>query len=139
MPGGFGAAKNLSDFGSKGADMSVILDVEKVLKEFHQKGKPIGLCCIAPILAARVFGDKKGGSGVTLTLGKRGESWPYAGSLDAASGMGNKIEEKDVEEVCIDKTNKIITAPAYMKGDAKPNEVYNSIDSLVKEISKMLK
>ena len=37
VPGGFGAAKNLSDFGIKGADMSVNDEVSKVLKEFHAK------------------------------------------------------------------------------------------------------
>ena len=58
IPGGFGAAKNLSDFGFKGAEMSVNGEVEKVLKEFHQAGKPIALCCIAPIIAAKVFGSQ---------------------------------------------------------------------------------
>ena len=58
VPGGFGAAKNLSDFGFKGAEMTVNGEVEKVLKEFHQAGKPIALCCIAPIIAAKVFGSQ---------------------------------------------------------------------------------
>jgi len=53
--------------------------------------------------------------------------------------MGNTIVEKDVEEICVDKDNRIVTAPAYMKADAKPNQVYNGIDSLVREISKMIK
>lgn len=35
IPGGFGAAKNLCDFGVKGAEMTVESDVEGVLKEFH--------------------------------------------------------------------------------------------------------
>jgi hypothetical protein len=39
FPGGFGAAKNLSDFGFKGADMTVHKDVERVLKEFHSAGQ----------------------------------------------------------------------------------------------------
>lgn len=39
FPGGFGAAKNLSDFGFKGTDMTVNKDVERVLKEFHAAGK----------------------------------------------------------------------------------------------------
>ena len=54
IPGGFGAAKNLSDFGFKGADMTVNDQVERVLKDFHSAGKPIGLCCISPIIAAKV-------------------------------------------------------------------------------------
>ena len=38
FPGGFGAAKNLSDFGFKGTDMNVHKDVERVLKEFAAAG-----------------------------------------------------------------------------------------------------
>ena len=65
FPGGFGAAKNLSSFGFKGAEMEVNEEVERVLKDFKQAGKPIAMCCIAPIIAAKVFGS----SGVTVTLG----------------------------------------------------------------------
>lgn len=39
VPGGFGAAKNLSDFGVNGAEMQVKEDVVKVLKEFHSAQK----------------------------------------------------------------------------------------------------
>merc|ERR550517_1603615 len=70
FPGGFGAAKNLSDFGFKGTDMTVNAEVERVLTAFKGAGKPIALCCIAPILAAKVFGSS---GGVTLTLGMTGD------------------------------------------------------------------
>lgn len=59
-----------SDFAVKGGDMTVNSEVERVIKDFHGAKKPIGLCCIAPVLAAKVLGS----SGVTLTLGKPGES-----------------------------------------------------------------
>ena len=36
IPGGFGAAKNLSDFGFKGQDYAVKQDVAAVLQEFHK-------------------------------------------------------------------------------------------------------
>uniref|UniRef100_A0A7N9ICM5 Glutamine amidotransferase class 1 domain containing 3 n=1 Tax=Macaca fascicularis TaxID=9541 RepID=A0A7N9ICM5_MACFA len=42
FPGGFGAAKNLSTFAVDGKDCKVNKEVERVLKEFHQAGKPIG-------------------------------------------------------------------------------------------------
>ncbi|XP_023373857.1 ES1 protein homolog, mitochondrial isoform X2 [Otolemur garnettii] len=42
FPGGFGAAKNLSTFAVDGKDCRVNKDVERVLREFHQAGKPIG-------------------------------------------------------------------------------------------------
>jgi enhancing lycopene biosynthesis protein 2 len=64
--------------------MTVIPEVEKALKEFHSQGKYIGLCCISPVIAARVFGINKGGPGVILTLGSRGDNWPYNGSIDVA-------------------------------------------------------
>ncbi|XP_032031101.1 glutamine amidotransferase-like class 1 domain-containing protein 3, mitochondrial isoform X6 [Hylobates moloch] len=42
FPGGFGAAKNLSTFAVDGKDCKVNQEVERVLKDFHQAGKPIG-------------------------------------------------------------------------------------------------
>ena len=73
IPGGFGAAKNLSDFAVKGADMSVHPTVEGVLKDFHGSKKQIGLCCISPVVAARVFGTSFGGPGAKMTLGCKGD------------------------------------------------------------------
>ena len=80
FPGGFGAAKNLSDFGFKGAEMTVNPEAERVISEFHAAGKPLALCCISPILAAKVLGDKA----PTLTLGSSGSEadWPYQGAIE---------------------------------------------------------
>lgn len=77
VPGGFGIAKNFTDFAEKGPDCTVDPKVEKVLKEFYELKKPIALCCIAPILAARLFGK----NGVEITLGKEGEEWPHSGAI----------------------------------------------------------
>ena len=52
VPGGFGAAKNLCNFAVAGAEMEVQPDFLQVAREFHQAGKPIGLICIAPVMAA---------------------------------------------------------------------------------------
>lgn len=76
---------------------------------------------------------------MTLTLGSRGDVWSFSGSIDAASGMGNNMHEKDVTEICVDETNRIVTTPAYMKDTAKPHEVYEGIEKLVKEIAKRVK
>ncbi len=42
IPGGFGAAKNLSNFATHGTGMTVDKGVEIVLKEFMHGKKPIG-------------------------------------------------------------------------------------------------
>src|SRR4029079_10753369 len=56
MPGGFGAAKNLSNFAEKGHAADVHPEVARLLKEMHAAKKPIGAICIAPALVARVLG-----------------------------------------------------------------------------------
>lgn len=128
FPGGFGVAKNLSDFASKGPDCVVINEVVCVLQEFHKAKKPIGLCCIAPILAAKVF------PGVTITLGKDGDEklWPFKSAIEAATAMGAKIEKRDINEVTIDKGNQVYSTPAFMYSIAKYHEVDDGIGNMVK-------
>lgn len=55
LPGGFGAAKNLSDYAVNGPTFTVHEQVTRVLKEFHEQKKPIGAMCISPLLLAKVF------------------------------------------------------------------------------------
>ena len=110
IPGGFGAAKNFCSFGFDGADMTVETDVESVLRDFRTQEKVIGLTCIAPIIAAKVFGDQE----VKLTLGARGENFPYAGSIDAAKSFGARTEELDVNGICTDWKSNLVSTPAYM-------------------------
>jgi enhancing lycopene biosynthesis protein 2 len=77
IPGGFGAAKNLSNFAFKGDDREVDKDVCKILKDFHSHQKVIGMTCISPVLAAKVFA----GVPLAMTLGGvTGKNWPYAGA-----------------------------------------------------------
>jgi len=137
FPGGFGAAKNLSDFAVNGANMKVTDEVTRVIKDFHGAGKPIALCCIAPLLAAKVLGDK----GVTLTLGKSDDGsgkWPYAGSLEAAKSMGANVVEKSVDEVVIDERNKVITSPAYMY-EGKFHEIQDGVGKMINALFGMMK
>jgi enhancing lycopene biosynthesis protein 2 len=52
------------------------------------------LCCIAPVLAAKVL------KGVELTVGheeEEGGRWPYAGTAGAIKQMGAKHVPKDVD------------------------------------------
>eukprot|EP00826_Nyctotherus_ovalis_P056918 TRINITY_DN7768_c0_g3_i4.p2 TRINITY_DN7768_c0_g3~~TRINITY_DN7768_c0_g3_i4.p2 ORF type:complete len:135 (-),score=25.08 TRINITY_DN7768_c0_g3_i4:196-600(-) len=86
VPGGFGVAKNFCDFAVKGPDCTVDPKVEKVLKQFHELKKPIGLCCIAPVLAAKLFGSK----GVEITLGKEGDEWPHSGTISTSLHKPNR-------------------------------------------------
>lgn len=64
LSGGFGVAKNLSDWAVKNKDCTIQPHLEKAIKAFHKAGKPLGMCCISPILAAKIL------PGCELTLGQ---------------------------------------------------------------------
>lgn len=53
--GGFGVAKNLCSWAVDGKNCTVNEHVNSTLQAFHSAKKPIGLCCISPVLAAKVF------------------------------------------------------------------------------------
>merc|ERR1712216_775705 len=79
IPGGFGAAKNLCNHATvaqgDASKMVVNSDLEKAVRAFHGAKKPIGLCCIAPVIAAHVLK-------CTVTVGQaEGDMWPYGGTV----------------------------------------------------------
>lgn len=104
FPGGFGAALNLSDFAIKGAECDIDVDVERVIKDFHNAKKPIGVICIAPVLAAKVLGKK----GVQVTIGNDIET---AKNIE---NTGAKHVVKNVDEILVDEANRVVSTPAYM-------------------------
>lgn len=104
LPGGFGVAKNLSSFAIDGADCSVQPDVLAAAQAFAQAGKPLGLMCISPALAARIYG-----AGVSCTLGTTDD--PAAAGLAA---MGGQPVECAVDDIVEDSERKLVSTPAYM-------------------------
>ncbi len=103
VPGGFGAAKNLSDFAVAGPEMQVQPDFLKFAQAMHKADKPVGLICIAPAMAAAIFGE-----GVRCTIGNDPET---AAAIEA---MGGVHLECPVREARVDEDNKLVTTPAYM-------------------------
>ena len=55
FPGGFGVAKNLSDYAMAGAECSINPDVQRLSKDIHNDGKPIGVICIAPAMICLLY------------------------------------------------------------------------------------
>ncbi|GMH81218.1 hypothetical protein TL16_g08861 [Triparma laevis f. inornata] len=112
IPGGFGAAKNLSSFAVDGPDMTVDPDLAKVIKGFRSENKPIGMCCIAPTIAAKMIPNAK------LTVGQSSgpeEMWPHSGAAGSCEAMGATHVDTEIDGVCIDSDNKLVTSAAYMK------------------------
>jgi len=122
IPGGFGAAKNISDFAVKGPECSVNPDVINFTQAMHKAGKPVGLICIAPAMTPILFGD-----GVTCTIGNDADT---AAAIEA---MGGKHQDCGVSEIVIDSELKIVTTPAYMLAGSI-TEAASGIRKLVDEV-----
>jgi len=103
VPGGFGAAKNLSDFASAGAELTVEPGLLAFARALNVAAKPIGLICIAPTLAAAICGE-----GVECTIGDDKET------AAAVVASGARHIRCTVGDICIDETRRLVTTPAYM-------------------------
>ncbi len=125
VPGGFGSAKNLSDFAVAGADVTVQTDFLTFAKAMHDANKPIGLICITPTLSAKICG-----TGAECTIGND------ADTITAIEATGAKHKECAVDEFCIDRTHKLVTTPAYMLA-GRISEAAAGINKLVVEVLAM--
>ena len=126
IPGGFGAAKNLSDFAVKGAEAVVHPEVKRIISEMTVAGKPVGALCIAPATLTKALSDIK----PKLTIGND------VGTAAAISAMGGEHAECAVDGVIIDEKNKIVTTPAYMLGPGI-KDIAKGIEKLVNTIIEM--
>lgn len=132
FPGGFGAAKNLCTWAVQGKDCSVNDQVKATLQAFHGEGKPIGLCCISPVLAAKVFP----GCEVTVGHDKDERSPDVPGTAEAITQLGCKHVCKTVSETHVDQKNKLVTTCAFMC-KAPLHEVFDGIGAMVQDVLKL--
>ena len=125
IPGGFGAAKNLSDFAFSGSELRVQIGVSNATRDFREAGKPVGLMCIAPAMAGRIFGD-----GVRATIGTDQET---ATALEAT---GVRHVNCAVSDIVVDEEHRLVTTPAYMSAQ-RISEAAEGIEKLVSKILEM--
>ena len=123
FPGGYGAALHLCDWAYKGAECSIHVDIQKIIGEFFNQKKPICAICIAPVLVAKILGDK----GITVTIGND------AATATEIEKTGSHHQECPVTDCVCDLKNRIVTTPAYMYGDATPYQVSSGIECALKE------
>jgi enhancing lycopene biosynthesis protein 2 len=129
LPGGYGAAKNLSTFAANGDECTVDEGVENLLRELHAQGKPIAALCIAPTILARIFGEELHPE---LTIGRD------PGTAEALESMGAKHFEASVTEVVVDEKNRIVTTPCYML-PARVSEIATGADKAVRALLSLVK
>jgi enhancing lycopene biosynthesis protein 2 len=125
IPGGYGAAKNLSTYAFDGPDCQVNEEVHQLVRDMIAANKPIGAICIAPAMLAKILE----GSGVNtqLTIGNDPKT------AQDIEEMGTTHVACSVTKHITDKENKIVSSPAYMLAD-KIGETWVGIEGLVNEI-----
>jgi enhancing lycopene biosynthesis protein 2 len=128
FPGGFGAVKNLCTYAAEGTRCGIDAHVTRLLTTMHQAGKPIGLACIAPVIAAAVFG--KLGAAPELTIGTD------AATAAAINQMGGVHHEVGPVDVYVDPKNRLVTTPCYMN-DVGPWTVFQGADRMIDEVLRM--
>jgi len=122
MPGGFGVAKNLSNFAFEGVHCSLQPELLTLAEAFAKSGKPIGLICISPALAAKIYGP-----GVTCTIGNDPDT------AKAICKMGGNHTECAVDEIVEDTARKLVSTPAYMTAQSI-SEAAAGINKLVDRV-----
>ena len=130
FPGGFGVAKNLSDYAMVGANCTVNSEVARLTREVHKAGKPIGVMCIAPTMMAQILG--KMDETADLTIGSDKQT---AADIET---MGSHHVACPVKDIVIDKKQKIVTTPAYMEAKNMA-EAAEGIEKLVSEVLNLIK
>ncbi|WP_370549217.1 isoprenoid biosynthesis glyoxalase ElbB [Edwardsiella tarda] len=125
VPGGFGAAKNLSSLASDGPACWVDSDLQRLVRELHQAGKPLGFICIAPALLPKLLGAP-----VRVTIGND------AGTAAAIEAMGGQHVACPVDEIVVDTAQRVVTTPAYMLAGSIA-EAAQGIDKLVAQVLEM--
>lgn len=137
LPGGFGAAKNLTGWAFSGPDGEINEQVKNAIVSMVKSKKPIAGLCMGPTVIAKALENSD--VSATLTVGSTDSPSPY--EIDAISqGMektGATVVMKTIEEIAVDTENKIVTAPCYMmEADILQirNNVQKAVDALVKLI-----
>ncbi|MFQ6611846.1 MAG: isoprenoid biosynthesis glyoxalase ElbB [Fidelibacterota bacterium] len=107
LPGGFGVAKNLSDYAMTGAGCEINPDVFRLVKEVHKAGKPVGVMCIAPTVMAKILGEIEESAKLTIGSDKN-----TASDIEV---MGSEHILCPVDDIVVDQKMKIVSTPAYME------------------------
>lgn len=136
IPGGFGSAKNFTKWAFSGPEGEILPEVKLLIVNLVNIGKPIAALCVSPVVIAKAL---EGSSAhATLTLGTDQATSPYDINAfnDGLKSTGVEPVMKTINEIQIDTTNKIISAPCYMM-ETDILEVRNNIKMAVESLKSL--
>ena len=121
IPGGLGAAKNLSTYAFDGSSCSVNNDLRKAIVAMREQGKPIGALCIAPVILARLLDQ------VMVTIGQDPVTIANIEAMNASHTTAMQ------GEIAVDNVHRIVTTPCYML-DSRVDQIAEGAERLIQKI-----
>lgn len=118
-PGGFGAAKNLSNLATAGADAVLIAEFLSVIRSFRSLNRPICVICIAPAVLVAGLGEGE------VTIGDD------PGTAGVIFSLGGTHVKAPVTACHVDRVHRIVSTPAYMYANARVADVAQGIDAAI--------
>lgn len=137
IPGGFGAAINLTTWGLMGAKGDINPDVKRIILECVAKRKPIAALCMGPTVVAKAL--ENSGYNAVLSPGTTEEPSPYdiGEIVTEMKSLGSIVELKSIREVAVDEALKIVSAPCYMMV-ARISEIRANAYMAIKKLIEMI-
>ncbi len=133
IPGGFGAAKNLTKWAFNGPEGDILPDVKSAILQMVKAGKPlVGLCMGPTVIAKALEGE---GIKPKLTVGSTKAKSPYdiAAISAGMEKVGAIAQMREIDEIMMDKDLKIITAPCYMM-EGNIVDVHKNVKQAIKTL-----
>lgn len=129
LPGGYGAALNLSDLAARGPALQVEPATFAFLRAARAAGLPVGALCIAPPILAKVL-QADGVAGARLTIGND------PGTASVVEALGQVHVACPASSFVADAQNRVVTCPAYMLAGGIA-ELWQGIDGAVGALLEM--
>lgn len=122
VSGGFGVAKNLTDFAFNAAQCSINTHVAQACRAFARSGKPAAYLCIAPVIIPLIYPDRP-----VATLGEESDA------ACTFRKMGGEHIRCPVDDFVYDQKHNVLSTPAYMNAE-NIMQAAAGIEPLVKKL-----
>ena len=126
LPGGFGAAKNLTTWAFSGPEGTIDEDVKKLIVSMQAAGKPIAALCVSPVVIAQAFSASDLPIKITLGNTEQASDYDIESFHQGVASVGMQPSACYLGDIFVDDTHKIITSPCYMQ-QASLSQIYQSI------------
>ncbi len=133
IPGGFGSAKNFTNWAFDGPDGSILPEVKLLIVNLLNVGKPVAALCVSPVVMAKALEGSNIHAKMTIGSDEMESPYDIKSFSSGLESLGATTEMKTVEEILIDKENKIVTAPCYMM-DASILDIRRNVSSAIEAL-----